>query len=833
MHKLLILMMLLPYLNFAAIQVVTEERSSFLRNEAKALLKVELCNTGTAKVSGLTVNWQGRKLNTFSELQPGKPAEIKLPVETRLLPGNYEYPLEISYNGKVESFLMKLQIAAQQHEIMPVVSWGYEGSYRRLQEIGFTHGHALDTRLSVIFQEGGNPGLKPEKIKMLDDMLVDGFRHVDYYVVPHMGFAKRKYPRFNRDGKADFTNMEASNPGAVEMCRKVAAAAATAFGDHPAFDALLINSEIRDYTHPSFGSCEPAAFRTYAGFDIPPEVNAKISVPWQRLKNFPFSRVISDEFPLLVYYRWFWKEGDGWNPLHSAINQEYQKRISRSFWTFFDPAIRVPPIWGSGGDVDYLNSWTYAYPDPVNAGVAISELQAMAASRNGQGVMSTTQIICYRSQTAPLGKEPPNLPAWFKEHPKASFITLPPDSMRIALWTQLSRHISGIMLHGYGSLVPNPEHPNYGTEKGYQCTNLQTREVVSSMIDEVIRPLGPMLKCIPERPAEVAVFESFASSIFAGRGSWGWQNNWIFDANLMLQWANLAPAVIYEESILRDGFGKIKVLMMPHCDVLTEPVFKAIQDFQAKGGIIIADEYLVPGILPDIQVKAYTRIGVADTDKKALQGMAAEIRKQLAPYFLPYADSSNADLVTRVRSFRNADYLFVINDKRTYGDYIGQYKLVMDKGVPNFGNVTVKRTTGAAYDLIARRPVPFQSRNGETSLEVDFIGSGGRLFLLLDQAIDRVNIKAPKTAVCGKPLEFAVDILDSTGSAINALIPLELTVLDADGKPTDDSRFAVAPDGTYSAVIIPPMNCRSGKWQIKVKELASGHTAEHTVLIEE
>lgn len=596
-------------------------------------------------------------------------------------------------------------------------------------------------------------------------------------------------------------------------------------------DGLLINSEIRDTSSPSFGKFEPAAFRKFAGFDIPPEVEEKTGPHYSRIKDFPVSRVISENDPLLVYYRWFWKEGDGWNPIHTLIHESYKKHIKRPFWSFFDPAVRVPPVWGSGGTVDYLNHWTYAYPDPINIGASTSELQAMAAGRPGQGVMNMTQIIAYRSATAPVGQKVANEPEWVKEFPKAPYITLAPDLMREAVWTQISRHVSGIMFHGYDSLIPDPTRPTFKKDTGYQCTRPETKDVLSDFLLQVVRPLGPVLKRIPERKPEVAVLESFTASIFAGRGSWGW-SGWIFDANLMLNWANLSPAVVYEETILRDGFGNLKVLVMPHCDVLTEPVFRRIQEFQRKGGIVVADESVVPGITPDISLREYLRSRDPKKDKESLQGMAAGLRLQLAPYYQPYSDSTDKDLVTWVRSWKDADYLFVINDKRTFGDYLGPYGLVMEKGLPNQGKVTVRRSAGAVYDLVKHRAVPFESREGTTSISVDFSTNDGRLFLILPKAIGTLSLTLPKTVKRGESVRYEATLEDMEGKTLQALIPLRIAVEDAEGSIVDDSTFAAMQDGVYAGNILPPLNTKPGEWTVTVTELASGKKATGKLRVE-
>ena len=48
----------------------------------------------------------------------------------------------------------------------------------------------------------------------------------------------------------------------------------------------------------------------------------------------------------------------------------------------------------------------------------------------------------------------------------------------------------------------------------------------------------------------------------------------------------------------------------------------------------------------------------------------------------------------------------MVNDKRTFGDYIGQWRRVMEKGLPNAAQITVRTDAHAIYDPIEHKSVP-------------------------------------------------------------------------------------------------------------------------------
>ncbi len=160
---------------------------------------------------------------------------------------------------------------------------------------------------------------------------------------------------------------------------------------------------------------------------------------------------MADDDPILRFYQWFWPCGDGWNELNTQVHRELHEAARRSdLWRFHDPAVRVPSIRGSGGAVDVLSHWTYSYPDPIRIGLYTDELLEMARVNGiGQDVMKMTQIIWYRSQTAPIGKRPESMESFrIDRGPDAAYITIAPMHLREAFSWKITRPIKEIMYHG-------------------------------------------------------------------------------------------------------------------------------------------------------------------------------------------------------------------------------------------------------------------------------------------------------------------------------------------------------------------------------------------------
>ena len=327
------------------------------------------------------------------------------------------------------------------------------------------------------------------------------------------------------------------------------------------------------------------------------------------------------------------------------------------------------------------------------------------------------------------------------------------------------------------------------------------------------------------------MLESASSQIFAGRGTYGWSEAWEAQMHMILQWAHLQPKIVFDETVLRDGLTSYRVLVMPFCDVLTEGVVKRIKEFQKLGGIVVADEYLCPAIIPDIVVPSFKRSGKPDEDKAALQARAAALRQQLDEFYTRYGDSPNADVVLRFRQYGDTDYLFALNDKRTFGDYVGQHGKVMEKGLPNSASLSVRRKSGFLYDLVGHRAVSAKASGGSLQFDASFGPGDGRVYMITSRKIASVGLKAPARARRGASVDVAVSVLDSAGAPLAAVVPVQVEVLDAQGKPAEFSGYYGAKDGKVSLRLSLAANETPGTWTITATELASGLSKQQKLVV--
>ena len=681
---------------------------SFLRMSKGASLKATLNNRTGAEVNAATIS-----ITTPGSVTPSRPLpklavtarhELEIPIDTRLRPGTYEAVVSVHLphwaggdSPYTSTTRIPFTIVARQPDRMPVVMWGLGGTdavieeLPRLKKIGFTHCFGLRSDHSKVWSEGAKalPG-SDEQIRAGREMLNIALENDLKIVVPlsparYLRDAEfgKPFLRLDRKGVpySGRHDISASHPRIQDFCYHTGLAIGRAYGDHPAVDSALIHTEVRGESQVSFHPEEIEACRKATGAAVPAEVTTKNGVQWTRLKDFPADRVIADDHPIRKFYAWFWQKGDGWNDAHSRVDAGLKDGSGRDdLWTFHDPAVRVPAISGSGGGVDVLAHWTYSYPDPIRIGLCTDELFEMArAGGREQDVMKMTQLIWYRSQTAPQDENTRSNPSpWIDQDPNAAYITIAPMHLREAFWWKLSRPIQGIMYHGWQSLVET-DSPG-----AYRYTNPSTQHELTRLLHEVLQPLGSTLKKIPDAPSDIAFLESFTSHMFAARATYGWNQSWAAEVYHALMYAQLQPQVFYEESLLRDGaLDGFKVLVMPDCDVLTRSVVGRILSFQAGGGLVIGDGEICPAIKPDFTIERFKRTKKADEDRAKLLATAASLRKWLDPRYQRKIDSTNPDVVTRRRSFGSTDYIFAVNDAREFGAYVGEFERVMENGLPS------------------------------------------------------------------------------------------------------------------------------------------------------
>lgn len=842
---------------FASDQVLLstdQTRTSFYRQEPKAALELEVFNDTFKPLENATLKLkmadkeQSVPIPTLIE---GEKILLSVPIDASLRPGSYPVEVAIeataasqSIGPRAQSSLTCTLVPRPLPHQMPIILWGTASihptsTYQDLLDIGYMAEIATTANYSHIWKTRDGKSLPDDNViltrKKMDEMMALGLGNLGKVNVSStVGRNSMDYYRSKRDGssptygRAELPNLNTARPEVQQFGYDIGAATARTFGDLPNLQGILLESEGRDQSYPSFTEFDQKAYRNFSGKDIPDEVDLPQGVKYQNLPNFPEDRVVKDDDPILQYYRWFWTKGDGWNDMNSRLHAGLVSTGRTDILDWVDPAVRVPSIWGSGGEANMINQWTYTYPNPIVAELATNELFAMADGRPGQKVMNMIQIIWKRWEVtnakrgendaiiSPTKEE--DQKEWEKVTPNAPYISIAPDHISEATWLELTHPVSAIANHGWGSLGDE-----LGFQQGsYYTTNVDSRKRMAEIFQTVVKPLAPTLLQVTERPTEVAFLESFTSQIFAGTGTYGWGRGWGADSYIIARYAGFQPKIVYEDHLLRGDLDRYKVLFLTDCPVLPESIVQIVKKYQAAGGIVIGDETLTPAITPDHQIAKMIR-SQPDEYKAKMQGQAAELAKAFAPSLQALVQSDNPDLITALRRRGSAQYLFAINDHRSYGDYLGQYKKVMEKGMPTKAQITLRdQATGYVYDLSRHQQVAAGEKGGKLSFPVSLDAAEGRLLLVTEKAIGKLQVTAPASAERGSQAIVEISLPDEAGAILDAVIPMTITLRDAVGKTAEGSGYYGATDGKIKLTLDIASNDAIGDWQIEVTEAATG-----------
>ncbi len=798
-------------------------------------MEIRCTNLSQTRLEGATVEVRlDRTQQTFPlpDLKAGETHVVKVSPDTGLKPGKYRVKAVLKSTNLRLHRLMDVEIVSRQPPQLPILMWGAGGDEMlRLKDIGFTHFNGMGNQGAAdIWREKkerppGNDATILGHLQMLDEALRNGLGVIANVSPADVLKTDPSHLRVDRTGKPyERQDICASLPEFAPFFQSVGQSLAKAYGDHPAFAAALVNTEVRDHNAPSFNAVDLANYRKLFGTDIPPEVKHKWGVSYSALPDFPVDRVIPDTHPILNYYRWFWTIGDGWNGLHYALHKGLKSHGRRDFWTFFDPAVRQPSISGAGGGVDVLSHWTYTYPDPQRIGLATDQLLAMSeVNGRRQSVMKMTQLIWYRSQTAPIGaKAPGDLVPWQDQDPDAAYITIAPMHLREAFWTKLARPVQGLMYHGWQSLVDCP-----GRNSSYRFTNPHAAHVLRDLIRDIAVPLGPTLMKIPAERSEVVMLESFTSQMFAQRGGYGSNLGWSSDLWQALQHAHVQLDVVFEEAVAKGALKGRKILIMPECDVLTQGMVKRIVEWQKHGGKIIADEFLCPALKADVMVPSFKRVKNAAQDKAAVLSLAAALPEKMTPLgWKPPLHMDNPEIILRTRRSGDALYIFAVNDHREPGTYVGQHGLVMENALPSSGTLTLNLESASVYDLTRHSLiVPRRDAEGRLSWPVNLGPADGGIFMVTPRPLLNLALDVPATATCGNTAKVTATLTTTDEAAAPGHVPVEVEIQDANGARAEGSGWYAMEKGRLEISLDLARNEDPGTWQVRVRELASGMEA--------
>ncbi len=544
--------------------------------------------------------------------------------------------------------------------------------------------------------------------------------------------------------------------------------------------------------------------------------------------------VLADDDPLYRFWKFHYQQGNGL-VLANQRTSEMIKRYRPDIMTVNDP-YREAGFLDMFPGIDAVSTWTYTNPDPKFM-LFVETLRA-ACGRTRSEALHTVTLLNYPGQLAPT----------------EDWMLMGPARTKVTTWINLSRAPKA--LGYYYSSACNPQ--------GEDTVNVPyaTSEAIRELSEKVFKPLGPLLTQADIAPRRIAVLSSMASGIHGTSPNLlgHYRNLQIYHFYTLLAMNHLNADVLLDETIERHGLGDYDVLVLPKCDALTESVYREVQAFQARGGVVIADQYLgpeLPNVLhfdfdftyrKKISANAIANntdfanwndqlqpdsaalqevVGVtALDDQRIMEGYAAQLKAGLKGKVEPEVYCDTPRVLLNALEKDGTRYLVLINDNREYGERAGkQYKAVLDKLVPIDTTVTLRDWPGdtlVAYDMVRHTALPATRDASGWHIPVGLDELGGTILALYPEAAERLRFVPPSEVFLGERASLHIFVEDGRGAPLAGLQPLELTITDADGALNAYSGFHCARNGLLTVPFEAGLNDLPGSWTLQVRDLTAG-----------
>ena len=170
---------------------------------------------------------------------------------------------------------------------------------------------------------------------------------------------------------------------------------------------------------------------------------------------------------------------------------------------------------------------------------------------------------------------------------------------------------------------------------------------------------------------------------------------------------------------------------------------------------------------------------------------------------------------------RKGEYLVVTN--HASAEFTGNHKTMYQ--APSRTILRFPARPPVCYDMLEMKRVEVKTLpDGKMELDADLRSSPGKIYAFLPAAIEKLSLKAKAPDAGGGDLVFEISALDAQGNLIDAGIPFEYEIRDANERIL--RHVYRTADPTYRQVYRVPVNLPAGKLSFRARELISGTTVE-------
>lgn len=826
---------------FSAFSInISGERHVWERMGRSLPLKINCTNLRARPLIGANMTFEAAGISQsfiFPDLEPGASHISEFGPDTALKPGSYKLEVSIGSGSSRVSRMTEFEIVPRRTQMLPVIMEGArQEDLPHLRELACTHWIGL-TNVDAPYLGATDRHHHLKVSSRMDEGLAFGLRTVAALAPWRVLISDGSQYRIDREGRAYLpTDLNAFGGKLAGLAEVSAQRLMVAFRDYSTWSGVLLDSAPRSEAQPGYSAAEKEAYRKYSGQDIPSVVKGGGGVDWRKLPDFPVDRMLPDNHPVLRYYRWFWSEGSGWKAVNEAwCNGMDRRRQDRAdVWTLHAPAVCQPSIASASKNVLRFGDRSIDTRDPRLAGLCVDQMLAMSDANGREiGIFGILPLCWDREQVVPFNASDTDSQIRLEDRTAlARQISVAPAILKESFWMMLARPLEGVVCTSWPALRATD------SSSSVRVTHPQVYNAFSDVAENVIRPLGPMLARRQKLPSSVALLESFTSQMMAGRGLYRGGSPRTLEVWHALQRAHIQTDIVYEETLLAaDGLEGRNILVMTDCDVLPEGLVGKLKQWQKAGGKIVADENLCPALKVDALISGQPASGVPTSEGGRVAEASVSSPKppaQPLPLFEslgrlfrelgchPKLTCDNPDVILHSSRCGAATVLFVINDRREAGTYVGQHGLVQESALPASTMLNLGRDSVNVYDLTRSAFVLPKRHDDGFIIPLNLGPSEGRVLLLSASPLLEMNLDLPETATCGNIAEARITLLTTGGKPMPAAIPVAVRIRDADGARAEWDGYHVVENGELTLRLELARNETPGTWEVHVRELASG-----------
>ncbi len=314
----------------------------------------------------------------------------------------------------------------------------------------------------------------------------------------------------------------------------------------------------------------------------------------------------------------------------------------------------------------------------------------------------------------------------------------------------------------------------------------------------------------------------------------GYYHNRLFEAYQVLLYGHHPASFVFAEELNEHSLDRFDVIMVVNQEVTFEPeLAAALTKAKASGKTIFADGTCRPELVADftpldVSFDQIEKLHLINDDTShwtvpaTILSKVSAIREKLDQAIARVCRIDQDQVYASEFQSGDARVLFAVNN--TITPHTPEQLWRVSNGISTRQPVTANLqwpvqlpARGVVYDLMAMQPI--HAYDGRITADLRHLPAA--VYVALPTRITNVELRHPEQAVAGQNVAWSINILGSDGQPIQAGLPVELQLLDAEGLMIERLTTTAHADHLQWVTRIP-VNAIAGDWRLQATELISG-----------